>query len=306
MVVTGLNPATNFTISISDVTLSNNYANGFSFLGARVGPALGSGTLTVTDWGTGDDPFNIDFNSAGLLANATLSIGTKTQGTVHLVNSYGSIGSGQVDVSQTWPALPPRLSYVIGRDADVEGQLLLLITPGASTDTTLKIAAPNAFSIGNGFWFAVDGLTGATGHAALVAEGTSVPPATPNLVFEGLGASPTPGSWQGFYFNEVSSPYTELLSRLDNVVIDSAGGLFTNAYLYSAAIQLYDGNAEFCVPGPTLKEITFKNLLAGASGILAADVGKSTVGNLRTKDGNTGGSVTNLPPPTTAPHWQCQ
>lgn len=255
-----------FTVPLSNVTVSNNAATAIAFWGQHTGPgSSSSGTLLVTDWATDADPFFVFPDAVALLSTVTVSTGSTAGGYVDVVEP--GVVPNVVDVTETWPSIAP-LSYVLGETT--YGAVELDITaPGAQT-TILTIDAPNTLRFGGSFDLKVDPQ--GTGLAGLHATGTSAAPIT----FTCIPSSPQPGSWDGIEFDYGTLNNN---SSLDDVTIDSAGG-FTSPATGALLLQGTDEGA--CVPGPTLSGVIFTNLPAGAYGILATDVTSTTANTYST------------------------
>lgn len=270
-----------FTISLSDITVSHNAGTGIAFFGQHTGPAsASSGTLTVTDWAAVADPFFIFPDAVALLSSVTLSTGTTPGGYVDVV-APGVIPN-VVDMAEHWPSIAP-LTYVLGQPT--YGALELDVVAMGAQSTILTIDAPNTVRFGGAFDLKVDPQ--GDGLAGLHAAGTAAAP----ILFESLAAGPQPGSWQGIEFDYGTLNNN---SSLQNVTIDSAGG-FTNPATGAILLQGTDQGA--CVPGPTLTGVTFTNLPSGAYGILATDVTGATADTYSTTNTFPSGSPGVYTPP---------
>jgi hypothetical protein len=278
-----------FTVPLSNVTVSNNYAGGIAFYGPKTSlSSTSTGTLTVTDWPATADPFTMDFNVAGTLSAVTLSTGSTAGGFVHLFQTSNE----GVTVAEHWPSIAP-LAYVLG-ETDDDGNVNIDSQGGAAAIVTID--APNTLRLGSAFTIVVDDND--TGLGGLVANGAAGKP----IVFTSLSGLAEPGAWSGI---ELNYPGTGL-SSISDVTIDSAGTL--SRCSGQGAIYLVGTSAgNDCVDAPTLTNITFTNLPSGAAGILATNVSASTATALGA-DGDTAPSANAVvyTCPESPGNWQCQ
>ncbi len=287
-----------FSVTLANVMVSNNYGAGIVFYGPRTGPSpASSGTLRITDWGAATDSIVIFPNAADMLAPLRLSAeplapkadaGTPRQGSVRLSTVSATRAGGQaaeINRSETWPSIYP-FSYVLGRVNPTPSQVDYVQSDGSSlmvagpTAVTLTIASPNTLRLGNRFSIVVDpGVVGdfvVPGNgSALVANGSAG-----RIVFTSLEGSPTPGSWDGILLNYPGAGK----SSIRNVVFDSAGagivvvgddGVYpTNG----GALELAWFYGAMCESGgPILENLTFTNLpLVHDYPIIAHDVAPAT------------------------------
>jgi hypothetical protein len=280
-----------FAVTLSNVRVAHNAGTAFAFVGAHTGPASNSsGTLTATNWGSSGDPFLIDPDAASMLSVVQLSVGSATNGYVNLDSPVHSL---QVDTTQTWPSIAP-LTYVIGESTYGNNELDI-VPNGATTTTTLTVAAPNTVRLGSHFVITVD--PSSTALAAIQANATASAP----IAFESLSGAAQPGEWDGLVFN-YNGP--GLPSALTNVTVDSAGEVSGYGTL-GAILTIGEGPGSTCVPGPTLSGITFKNLPATSYGIVALDVTGSTATTYSTGNVFGAGALSVYTTPESSGDWQC-
>lgn len=243
----GITPS-DFTMQLSNVTVSNNGSVPVVFVGNHTGPAPGS-SLTITDAPSGADLLAIYPDAAGMLSNLTVS-GPPT-GTIHLTT--GSTGDNTIDTTQTWPSIcplnytlaEPSGPYVIGSNGD-EGEIVVsaqmdagAVVPG---DFALTIANPNTLQVGSAFDMNVGGSLTASG-----------------ITFQSL---PGAGPWSGmtFYYPGLAS------SVLSNVAFVNAGGggagaaCGPNAPTVAFSLQWLAGLGGPCEPPPPWSNLSFPDL----------------------------------------------
>jgi alpha-tubulin suppressor-like RCC1 family protein len=259
-----------FTVVLEGVTVSNNAAGGFEFVGPHTGPGPGSGTLTVTDWPPGYvfDPYLIDPDAVGLLANTSLST-TQAGAYVHVASPY-THGSEDIDSSETWPSI--RFPYVLGLSSEPTnpGDNTLEVVAGATSDTIWTIAAPNTLQFDNGFRIDIRTPGGAGPSGAIQANGA---PGSP-IVFEGIGGVPQPSTWQGIDFPD-GVYFTP--SSITYATIDSAGAVA--GFSIDPLSALYAGyvcDTCSCVTGPAIANVTFTNLPTTSYAICATGASQPT------------------------------
>jgi hypothetical protein len=239
--------AGDFTLQLSNVTLSNNGAVPLVFVGNHTGPAPGS-SLTITDWASGADSLAIYPDAAGMLSNIKLPVSSgNTSGRVHLTTAGD--GTDTIDTTQTWPSVAP-WSYTMAEPAGH-----YVIDTGGDTGTlnvnaALTIASPNTLLVGASLQVEIDAAE--TGAGSLSAS---------NVTFQSLpGASP----WQGMEFHYPGWKS----STLSNVTFESVGpGQDEGCYPETAQgpptggfLLFYSGNV--CEDAPPWSNLSFPGLTA--------------------------------------------
>jgi len=245
-------------VSVHDVTLSHNAANGLVFDGTQVAYGSGSGNLTVSDWGNGFSPFVISADAASSMPTTL----TATNGVVDLICGNdcqaGTAGMALVDVTQTWPAIP--IPYLVD---GLTGAGLMIEGSGAST-ATLTIEAPNVLQFKSQGALVVD--PNGSAQANLIAVGTTAHPIT----FTSSAPSPSPASWQGIKL--VVTPSGLAGSQIVDCDIEYAGGTFElaegNVACSDAIGALWVSASLTPGAGPTISGCSFQSYPNADYGII--------------------------------------
>ncbi|MHB8419929.1 MAG: hypothetical protein ACYDCL_17785 [Myxococcales bacterium] len=258
---------TTLTPILHDITITHNAGNGIYLDGLNVGFGPGSGNLTVNDWGAGDAPFAIWTNAAGARSASfpglpTSLTATASGGFVNLVAGAGGAngGAGEVQVSQTWPAIPLPY-YVNGLNG---GGVQIDTPPGESGVATLTVAAPNTLEFAEQGDVEVDPNGTAQGELVAVSSAGSL------ITFTSHSATPRPGDWCGIFFGAPSGGGQQLLgSQLQGVIVDYAGSGGCTSLTFDGAVGTLGIAGDTAgSAGPVLSGNTVKDYSATACGLL--------------------------------------